>query len=230
MKSLSVIMPVFNEEATLGLVVEEVLKSPLVGELICVDDGSTDRTSKILQELTARHPNIVVVTHSRNTGKGAAVRTGIQKATLPCLIIQDADLEYDPAEYPKILAPIMQDRADVVYGSRFIGSEAHRVLYFWHSMGNKFLTLLSNAMTNLNLTDMETCFKAFRSDLIQKIPIEENRFGWEPEITAKIARVRARIYEVAVSYHGRTYAEGKKVGWKDGCRAIFCILKYNLRR
>jgi glycosyltransferase involved in cell wall biosynthesis len=227
---LSVIMPVYNEAATVESVIHAVLAQPLVGELICVNDCSCDGTAEVLNKTAAGLPQIKVFHHTVNQGKGAAVRTGISHATHPYVIIQDADLEYDPAEYPKILGPILDDRADVVYGSRFIGSEAHRVLYFWHSVGNRFLTLLSNMFTNLNLTDMETCYKAFRREIIQGINIEENRFGFEPEITAKVARQGVRIYEVAISYHGRTYAEGKKIGWKDGVKAIWSIIKYGLQR
>jgi glycosyltransferase involved in cell wall biosynthesis len=171
-----------------------------------------------------------VTAHEINLGKGAALRSGISLATKPVVIVQDADLEYDPTEYPTVIAPILQDRADVVIGSRFIGSEAHRVLYFWHYVGNRFLTLLSNMFTNLNLSDMETCFKAFRREVIQAVRIEENRFGFEPEVMAKVARMKVRVYEVAISYHGRTYEEGKKIGWKDGLSAVRCIVKYGLAK
>lgn len=229
-RCLSVVMPVFNEAKTVAEVVRVVLEQPLVAELICVDDASQDGTRGVLEQLAAADPRIRVEVHAGNQGKGAALRTGLALVRSPYVIIQDADLEYDPREYPKILAPILEGRADVVFGSRFLGSEAHRVLYFWHSVGNRFLTLLSNMFTNVNLTDMETCYKAFRREVVQKIQIEENRFGFEPEITAKVARLGVRIYEVSVSYHGRTYAEGKKIGWRDGLSALRCILKYGLLR
>ncbi len=228
MSSLSVIMPVYNEASTVGEVIKVVLEQPCVTELICVNDCSSDGSGKVLDDLAAADTRIRAFHHEVNKGKGAALRTGISHATAPLVIIQDADLEYDPSEYPRIIRPIIQNHADVVFGSRFIGSEEHRVLYFWHSVGNSFLTLLSNMLTNLNLTDMETCYKAFRREIIQSIEIEESRFGFEPEITAKVARLGVRIYEVAISYHGRTYAEGKKIGWKDGFSAIRCILRYNL--
>jgi len=221
-------MPVYNEAQTVAEVIRTVLAQPLVAELICVDDCSRDGSLGVLQKLAATEPRMRVASHDVNQGKGAALRTGIALATAPLVIIQDADLEYDPREYPRMLEPILENRADVVFGSRFTGSEAHRVLYFWHSVGNNFLTLLSNMFTNLNLTDMETCYKAFRREIIQKITIEENRFGFEPEITAKVARTGVRIYEVSVSYHGRTYAEGKKIGWRDGFSAIRCIVRYGL--
>jgi len=226
---LSVVMPVYNERATLGEVITRVLAVPLEIELLCVDDGSTDGSRDILAELEKQQPRIQVFFQPHNMGKGAALRRGIQEASGDFVIIQDADLEYDPTDYPQILEPLLQDKADVVYGSRFLGSGPHRVLYFWHSVGNWFLTLLSNCLTNINLSDMETCYKAFRREVIQSIPIEENRFGFEPEITVKVARRNLRIYEVGVSYWGRTYEEGKKIGWKDGVRALYCLLKYSLR-
>jgi glycosyltransferase involved in cell wall biosynthesis len=221
-------MPVYNERDTIGAIIEAVLKQPLVAELICVDDCSEDGTATILENYVGVDPRVRVLHHSVNRGKGAALRTGIVEATAPVVIIQDADLEYDPEEYVRLVAPIMEGRADVVFGSRFVGSEEHRVLYFWHSIGNKLLSLVSNMFTNLNLTDMETCYKSFRREIIQGIRIEEDRFGFEPEITAKVARINARIYEVSISYHGRTYAEGKKINSKDGFRAMWCIVKYNL--
>ena len=201
---------------------------PVDKEIVVVNDCSTDATRDRLREAETEHPNLRVIHHEINQGKGAALRTGFKHATGDIVIIQDADLEYNPAEYPKLMQPIIDGLADVVYGSRFAGGESHRVLYFWHSVGNKFLTLLSNMLTNINLTDMETCYKAFRREVIQSIQIEEDRFGFEPEITAKVAAKKCRIYEVGISYSGRTYAEGKKIGWKDGFRAIWCILKYNL--
>jgi glycosyltransferase involved in cell wall biosynthesis len=223
---LSVVMPVYNERATLRRVVSAVLSVPLEIELLCVDDGSSDGSREILQDLERQHPEVKLLVQPRNTGKGAALRRGFQAATGDFVIIQDADLEYDPNEYQTLLAPLVQGKADVVYGSRFLGAGPHRVLYFWHSVGNWLLTLLSNILTNLNLTDMETCYKVFRREVIQSIPLAENRFGFEPEITMKIAKRRLRVYEVGISYCGRTYQEGKKIGWKDGLRALWCLAKY----
>jgi glycosyltransferase involved in cell wall biosynthesis len=226
---LSVIMPVFNERDTLRAAVELVLAIPFDIELICVDDGSRDGSREILADLQQQHPQLRLLLQPHNIGKGAALRRGIQNATGDFVIIQDADLEYDPADYPVLLGPLIQGKADVVYGSRFLGGGAHRVLYFWHSIGNKVLTLLSNCLTDLNLTDMETCYKVFRREVIQSIPLEEDRFGFEPEITVKVAKRRLRIYEVGISYWGRTYEEGKKIGWKDGMRAVWCLLKYAIK-
>jgi glycosyltransferase involved in cell wall biosynthesis len=223
-------MPVYNEADTLAAIIEAVLKQPLVAELICVDDCSVDGAVAVLERCATLDSRIRILRHTVNRGKGAALRTGFAKATAPLVVVQDADLEYDPEEYPRLVGPILEGRADVVFGSRFVGSEEHRVLYFWHSVGNRLLTLLSNMFTNLNLTDMETCYKAFRREIIQAITIEEDRFGFEPEITAKVAHSNARIYEVAISYHGRTYAEGKKIRSWDGFKAMWCILKYNLFR
>jgi len=221
-------MPVYNEEETIHLIVERVLARPEVGELVMVNDCSIDGTWQRMQEIAKTDPRVRIFTHEVNQGKGAALRTGFAQANCDIVIIQDADLEYDPDEYPNLLLPILTGRADVVFGSRFLGSGMHRVLYYWHCVGNRFLTLLSNMFTNLNLTDMETCYKVFRRDILKQITIEENRFGFEPEITAKVARLRVPLYEVSISYYGRTYEEGKKIGWRDGIRAIWCILKYNL--
>jgi glycosyltransferase involved in cell wall biosynthesis len=224
---LSVVMPVYNEATTVADVIKTVLAQRPVRQLIIVDDASRDGTWETLQLLAQNEPRIELVRHEVNQGKGAALRTGISHATEPVVVIQDADLEYDPAEYHRLLAPILSGKADVVFGSRFTGSDAHRVLYYWHSVGNKMLTTLSNMASDLNLTDMETCYKTFRREIIQKIKIEENRFGFEPEITAKVARLKVRIFEVAISYYGRTYAEGKKIGWRDGFHALWCVFKYN---
>jgi len=226
---LSVVMPVYNEQATLRQVVERVFAVGIDVELLCVDDGSKDRSREILAELQQQFPQMKVVLQPQNMGKGAALRRGIQEATGDYVIIQDADLEYDPKDYHLLLWPLESGQADVVYGSRFLGSGPHRVLYYWHSVGNWFLTILSNMLTNLNMTDMETCYKVFRREIIQSIPIEENRFGFEPEITVKIAKRKLRVYEVGISYFGRTYAEGKKIGWKDGFRALWCLLKYSVK-
>jgi glycosyltransferase involved in cell wall biosynthesis len=219
-------MPLFNEADTLHKIVERVLAQSCVAQLVIIDDASTDASHAAALKLAAGDERILVLRHERNAGKGAAVRTGLERVTADIVLIQDSDLEYDPADYPRLIQPIVDDYADVVFGSRFIGSEAHRVLYYWHSLGNNFLTLLSNMVTNLNLTDMECCYKVFRRSVVGKFTIEEDRFGLEPEITAKIARLGVRLYEVSVSYRGRTYAEGKKIGWKDGVRAIVAIFKY----
>ena len=229
LSSLSIVIPVYNEKATIRAILHAVESAPvsgLVKEIILVDDFSLDGTRKILQEEVEGRNGVRIFYHDRNQGKGAALRTGIAKTTGDIVLIQDADLEYDPQEYPKLIAPILAGKADVVYGSRFAGGESRRVLYYWHSVGNKFLTTLSNMFTNLNLSDMETCYKVFRGEIIRNIPIEENRFGFEPEVTSKVAGQGCRIYEIGISYAGRTYAEGKKITWKDGVHAIWCILKY----
>ena len=224
---LSVVIPCFNEAGTILDLIERVRQAPVASkQLIVVDDGSSDGTRDLLKGLSA--PDLTVLLHERNKGKGAALATGFAAAVGQICIVQDADLEYDPNEYPLVIGPIVEGKADVVFGSRFQGAAPHRVVYFWHRMGNGFLTLMSNMLTDLNLTDMETCYKAFRTEIIQSIPIRERRFGFEPEITAKVAKRRCRIYEVGISYYGRTYDEGKKIGWKDGVRAVWCILKYNL--
>jgi glycosyltransferase involved in cell wall biosynthesis len=225
---LSVVIPVYNEQATIRELYESVRAVNLDKEIIFVDDGSTDGSREILQSLVEDSTRIIF--HGRNMGKGAALRTGFNYATGDIVIIQDADLEYDPAQYPRLIQPIIDGKADVVYGSRFVTGEYRRVLFFWHMVGNKLLTLLSNLFTNLNLSDMETCYKVFRRDVLEKITIEEDRFGFEPEITAKIAKLKLRIYEMGISYSGRTYSEGKKIGWKDGVSAVRCIVKYNLLR
>ena len=228
---LSVVMPVFNEAATAADVIKTVLAQRPVRQLVIVDDCSRDGTSEKLAALAQGEPRVKLIRHEQNRGKGAALRTGFTHVTAPIVIIQDADLEYDPAEYFRLLAPILSGKADVVFGSRFLGSPAgHRVLFYWHSVGNRWLTTFSNMATGLNLTDMEVCYKTFRREIIQKIKIQEDRFGFEPEITARVARLQVRVYEVAVSYYGRTYAEGKKIGWHDGFRALWCIIKYNFLR
>ena len=231
MKKVSIVMPCFNEIDTIEAIIQKVLQVdlPLEGELVIVDDYSTDGTRDYLQTLHDRD-EIKVVLHEVNKGKGAALRTGFAHASGDIVIIQDADLEYDPGEYPKLLKPILDGKADVVYGSRFAGGEAHRVLYFWHSVVNKILTLFSNMFTGLNLTDMEVCYKVFKRSILNQIELKEDRFGFEPEVTAKIARLNCAIYEVGISYYGRTYEEGKKIGWQDGMRAIYVILKYGLVR
>jgi glycosyltransferase involved in cell wall biosynthesis len=227
---LSIVIPCYNEAKTIRTLVERVRAAPVADkEIIIVDDCSRDGTRDLLRTQLEGLVDRVIY-HAENQGKGAALRTGFAAATGGIVIIQDADLEYDPQEYPRLIKPIVDGKADVVFGSRFMGGEAHRVVYFWHMVGNKLLTLLSNMMTNLNLTDMETCYKVFRRDVLNRISIEENRFGFEPEITAKVARLDVVIYEVGISYYGRTYAEGKKIGWRDGVRAFWAILKYNLRR
>ncbi len=225
--AVSVVMPAYNEAATIAEGIRRVLCQTLVTELIVIDDGSSDGTDGIVRELAAREPRLRLERHPQNLGKGAALRTGFALARGGILIIQDADLEYDPEDYPAALRPILSGRADVVFGTRFLGGE-HRVLYFWHRAGNALITLLSNCFTNLNLSDIETGMKVFRREVVERIGIEENRFGVEPELAAKIARLGVRVYEVPVSYHGRTYAEGKKIGWRDGVRALWCILKYGL--
>jgi glycosyltransferase involved in cell wall biosynthesis len=225
---LSVVVPCYNEVGTVAHVVKRVLESPWVAEVILVDDGSTDGTRDILASLTSDDDIPVrVILHPQNRGKGAALRTGFAEATAKYVIVQDADLEYDPGEFDTLLVPLIDGRADVVYGSRFVSDRPHRVLYFWHSVGNKVLTLLSNMFTDLNLTDMETCYKAFRREVLESIELQEDRFGIEPEITAKVAAGRWRVFEVGISYSGRTYDEGKKIGWRDGIRAVYCIVRYS---
>ena len=235
MGKLSVVIPCYNEEATLETLVGRVLNAERCGlelEVVIVDDGSRDRSGELMDKLAKLHPEVHCIKHERNQGKGAALRTGIAAASGDILLVQDADLEYDPAEYPRLLKPILDGRADVVYGSRFRGGEEARVLFFWHSLANKILTLTSNMLTDLNLTDLETGYKVFRREVIDAVTIREDRFGFEPEITARIAHLanRPRIYEVGISYSGRTYEEGKKIGWKDAVRAFYCILRYNIFR
>jgi glycosyltransferase involved in cell wall biosynthesis len=232
---LTVVIPCYNEERTLAAIVERVVAADRCGmdlEIVIVDDGSRDRSVAVMNELAEQYPGLKAVAHAMNQGKGAALRTGFASASGDVVLVQDADLEYSPGDYPKLLKPILDGRADVVFGSRFKGGDETRVLYFWHSVANKLLTLASNMFTDLNLTDMETCYKVFRREIIQSIDIVENRFGFEPEITAKVAHIRPRprIYEVGISYSGRTYEDGKKIGWRDGVRALYCILRYNLVR
>lgn len=236
-KTLSIIVPAYNEEATIEVILDSLRKVTLINdiskEVIVVNDCSSDATEKVILAYKERHQemNIQYFAHEVNKGKGAALHTGIEKATGDYLIVQDADLEYDPEEFNDLLVPIVRGMADVVYGSRFMGSKPHRILFFWHTLGNKFLTQLSNMATNLNLTDMETCYKMFDTKMLQGLRLQERRFGFEPEVTAKISRIKdVRIYEVGISYYGRTYAEGKKINWQDGVRAIYCILKYGILR
>jgi len=234
-KKLSIIVPAYNEEATITTIFDKLNEVELINdiqkEIIVINDASKDATEEKIKDYQAAHPalDIRYLKHEINKGKGAALRTGFQHASGDYLIVQDADLEYDPREFNILLKPVIEGFADVVYGSRFMGGKPHRILFFWHSIGNKFLTFLSNMFTNLNLTDMETCYKLFRTDIIQSLDLKENRFGFEPEVTAKMSRIKdIRVYEVGISYYGRTYEEGKKIGWRDGFRAIWAILKYNL--
>jgi glycosyltransferase involved in cell wall biosynthesis len=226
--TLSIIIPVFNEQATIKEIIDLVLKVPYQKQIIVVDDGSEDGTQDIIRKI--EHPGVKKIFHEKNFGKGKAIQSGISAATGEIILIQDADLEYDPSDYSILLKPILMGKADVVFGSRFAGHGAHRVLYFWHYVGNKFITLMSNIFTDLNLTDMETCYKAFTHEALEGITLKEKRFGFEPEITAKVAKKNLRIYEVPISYYGRTYAEGKKINWRDGLWALWCIFRYNLFR
>ncbi len=227
---LAVVIPVFNEASTIADVIKAVASQPLVREIIIVDDASRDGTWQVLRRVAAETPAARIFQHAANQGKGAALRTGFAQVTAPLAVVQDADLEYDPADYSALCKPILAGKADVVMGSRFLGAGEHRVLYYWHSVGNRLLTMLSNMAADINLSDMETGYKVFRREVIQAIRIEEDRFGFEPEIVAKVSRMRVRIYEVPISYYGRTYAEGKKIGWRDGFSALRCIIKYNFLR
>lgn len=229
MTKLSVVIPAYNERATIAEIISRVQSVDIAKEIIVVDDGSKDGTRDLLAKLALEHENLKVVLQPENRGKGAALRAGFEKAQGDYVIVQDADLEYDPADYPALLSPLLAGKADVVYGSRFMTTREHRVLFFWHSVGNRVLTLLSNMITNLNLTDMETGYKVFRREIIQSIKLEQDRFGFEPEVTVKISRMNLRIYEVGISYYGRTYEEGKKIGWKDGVQALWCLLKYSIK-
>jgi len=233
LEKLSIIIPCYNEENLIGSVIDKVVQTPqgfaIEKEIIIVDDGSTDNTPSILGAYAKKYPDIFFFRHEKNKGKGASIKTGLDKATGTIIVIQDSDLEYDPNDYKKLLQPILDGHADVVYGSRFTGNGPHRVLFYFHTLGNKFLTSLSNLFTQLNLTDMETGYKMFRSEILHKITLKEKRFGFEPEVTAKISRIKGiRIYETGIAYYGRTYNDGKKINWKDGFRAIYCIIKYNL--